>query len=319
MLSAVPRAVGRALLTPSLAEVGFARRGFPASRHLETIPEAVICGFAWGMEARHLWEAEHRLEIVDAPLRGFAYEGTTMAFTIRDVLPGGRSDRTRELMDGPARPHTFLAYIGIGFAMARLPRPLWRGVLPELRDNPYHPTMSWLAVDGYGFDLAYFHTRRWIRRQEAPRPYPWLGDSAYFPRAFDQGVGRALWFVHGGRRRAVSDAVLAFPSERRADLWSGVGLAAAFAGGASAPELGELVRAAGADGSHVRQGAVFAARARVFSGTVPEHTEEATRALTGMGAVQASRLADDNEVEAGTYGGRPAYEIWREGIRAHFS
>lgn len=323
MPGSVPRAVGRALLTPSLAAVGFAGRGFPgrdspAARGLEAVPEAVVCGFEWGMEARHLWEAEHRLETVEAGLRGFAYEGATMAFTVRDALPVGRSDRTRELMLGPGRPHTFLAYIGIGFAMARLPRPLWKGVLPELADNPYHPTMSWLAVDGYGFDLAYFHTGRWVDRKETTRPYPWLGSPDYFPRAFDQGVGRALWFIQGARCDAVAEAVAGFPEERRADLWSGVGLAAVFAGGAAGDALSALLRSAGAAGPHMAQGAVFAAKARVFSGFVPDHSEDAVRALTGMGAVEAARLADEEAVEPGRHGGVPAYEVWRAGIRAHF-
>ncbi|WP_017598714.1 DUF1702 family protein [Nocardiopsis lucentensis] len=324
MAGRIPRAVARALLAPPLADVGFAHRGFPgrdspAARSLERIPEAVVCGFEWGMETRHLEEAEHRLETVDAALRGFAYEGTTMAFTVRDALPVGGSDRTRDLMDGPARPHTFLAYIGIGFAMARLPRRLWRSVLPELTDNPYHPTMSWLAVDGYGFDLAYFDTRRWVDRQDTPHTYPWLGAPDYFPRAFDQGVGRALWFIHGARCAAVADAVRAFPERRRPDLWSGVGLAAAFAGGAESGPLTDLLRAAGPDAPHLAQGAVFAAKARVYSGCVPDHTESVVRALTGLGTAAAAALADDHAVEPGERGGVPAYEVWRSGIREHFN
>ncbi|MFV2194648.1 DUF1702 family protein [Nocardiopsis sp. LOL_012] len=320
MAARIPNAIARALLTPPLENVGFTRRGFPgrdapAARALEAIPESVICGFEWGMEASGLREAQRRLETVDAALRGFAYEGTTMAFTVRDALPFGASDRTRDLMDGPARPHTFLAYIGIGFAMARLPRPLWKGVLPELTGNPYHPTMSWLAVDGYGFDLAYFHTRRWVDRQDVPRPYPWLGAPDYFPRAFDQGIGRALWFIHGARPAEVAAAVRAFPEPRRADLWSGVGLAAAFAGGADEEDLKGLLRDSGAAAPHLAQGAVFAAKARVYSGCVPDHTETVVRALAGMDTRAASALADEYAVTPGDHGGVPAYEVWRRGIR----
>ncbi|WP_053614829.1 DUF1702 family protein [Nocardiopsis sp. NRRL B-16309] len=324
MLGRVARAVGCALLAPPLAEVGFSRRGFPghdspAARGLEAIPQSVVCGFEWGMEAHDLHEARQRVETVDAALRGFAYEGTAMAFTVRDALPTGGSGWTRALMDGPARPHTLLAYIGIGFAMARLPRRLWKGVLPDLTDNPHHPTMSWLAVDGYGFDRAYFDTARWVHRAQTPRPYPWLGAPHYFHRAFDQGVGRALWFIHGARPEAVGDAVLDFAEERRPDLWSGVGLAAAFAGGADPEGLGRLLGAAGGLAPHAAQGAVFAAKARVLAGTVPGHTEVAMRALTGMDCARAAALADEHEVEPGDHGGVPAYEVWRAGVRAHFS
>ena len=232
--------LGRLLLSPPLSRVGFAHLGFPGhdapgARYLERVPEAVVCGFEWGIEARDPREVEHRLETVAHDLRGFAFEGVAMAYTIRDALPLGRSDRTREFMLGPALPHTFLSYIGIGFAMSRLPRSLWRGVLPDLEGNPYHPTMSWLAVDGYGFDLAYFDAPRWIEGRRTPEPYPWEGRPDYFLRAFDQGVGRALWFVHGARHDAVADAVERFPRRRRPDLWSGVGLAAVFAGGGGPP------------------------------------------------------------------------------------
>src|SRR5947208_1262238 len=79
--------------------------------------------------------------------------------------------------------------------------------VPQLAGVTYHPTMSWLAVDGYGFDRAYFDTKRWVDEQAEPVPYPWAGRPDYFPRAFDQGVGRALWFIHGGDPQAVADAV----------------------------------------------------------------------------------------------------------------
>ncbi len=114
------------------------------------------------METRGLWEVERRLDLVDEEQRGFAYEGAVMAYTILDVMPGRTGNRTRKLLAGSGKPHIFLAYIGIGFAMARLPRVLWKRVLPDLRSAEYYPAMSWLAVDGYAFDRAYFDTPRWV-------------------------------------------------------------------------------------------------------------------------------------------------------------
>nr|WP_067583492.1 DUF1702 family protein [Amycolatopsis rubida] len=37
--------------------------------------------------------------------------------------------------------------------------------------------MSWLAVDGYGFD-----TERWVDAQEVPVPYPWQGRPENVPK-----------------------------------------------------------------------------------------------------------------------------------------
>jgi hypothetical protein len=314
--------VRRRLLTPQLRDVTFAKRGFPvvpsaATARLEAIPQAVICGFEWGIDARDQWEVERRLDLIDAEQRGFAYEGATMAFTVLDAMgPGGH--HTRDLLRGPGAPHIFLAYIGIGFAMDHLPRPLWKKVIPDLTGNPYYPTMSWLAVDGYGFDLAYFHTKRWVDGQKVPAPYRWEGAPDYFLRAVDQGIGRALWFICGGRAPDVAAAAGRFASHRQPDLWAGIGLAATFAGGADEEGLAALRRAAGTEWSQLALGVVFAAKARAYSGTVPEHTHAACLALTDLSIDKANSLADDTKVTEGT-GSEPAYELWRQRIRAHFT
>jgi hypothetical protein len=311
----------RLLLTPQLREVTFARRGFPAAqsaatRRLEAIPQAVICGFEWGIDTSDLWEVERRLELVDAEHRGFAYEGATMAFTVLDAM--GRGHRTRDLLMGSGRDHIFLAYIGIGFAMARLPRPLWRKVVPDLTGDPYYPTMSWLAVDGYGFDRAYFDTGHWVDAQRLPRAYPWDNSPDYFPRAVDQGIGRALWFICGGHAPDVAAAARRFAGHRQADLWSGIGLAATFAGGSDGDGLEVLRREAAGHWPHLALGSVFASKARTYARFVPDHTVAACSALTGMPVEKVVALADATAVTTGHPGSEPPYELWRQRIRQHF-
>ncbi|HEX6354252.1 DUF1702 family protein [Actinophytocola sp.] len=314
------------VLAPKLSAVTFAERGFPgadapSAQRLEAIPQAVVCGFEWGIAARDLWEVERRLELVEPEQRGFAYEGAAMAFTVRDAMAGGRGQRTRELLMGPGAPHVLLTYIGIGFAMARLPRPLWRNIMPDLTGSPYYPTMTWLAVDGYAFDLAYFHTRRYVDEQKVPAPYPWEGRPDYFPRACDQGIGRALWFINGAVPEAVAAAVAKFPAERRPDLWSGVGLAATFAGGASADGLAAVRASAGDDWPQLGLGVVFAVKARDLAGHVPAHSALAAEVLAGLSVSDAVAIADRTEAEShdnDPAGNVPLYEQWRNRIRAHF-
>ena len=311
------------VLAPSLASVGFAERGFPvtpttATARLEAVPQAVVCGFEWAIEGASLWELERRLALVEPEQRGFAYEGATMGYSILDAMPGGGRDRTRELLEGPGKPHIFLTYIGIGFAMARLPRPLWKNILPELSGVAYHPTMSWLAVDGYGFDRAYFDTKRWVDEQAEPSPYPWAGRPEYFARAFDQGVGRALWFIHGGNPEAVAAAVKRFTAARQPDLWSGVGLAATFAGGCDQAGLASLRRSAGGHFDELALGVVFAVKARTYSSYIPTHTRIAAGALADLTVDAARDIADRTEVATETDDSQPPYELWRARIRAEF-
>jgi hypothetical protein len=316
--------IRRLMLTPAFDKVTFGKRGFPvipsaATEKLEAIPQAVICGFEWGIDTRSQWELEQRLTMVQPELLGFAYEGATMACSVLDAMRGGRGHKTADLLNGPGQPHIFLAYIGIGFAMARLPRKLWKRILPDLDESPYHPTMSWLAVDGYGFDRAYFDTPRWVGEQYVTRPYPWQGCPEYFPRAIDQGIGRALWFIHGGRPADVTAAVQRFDSARQADLWSGVGLAATFAGGCPPEGLAQLRAGAGEYRAEVALGMVFAVKARAYAGYVPAHTDWAAAALGDLSIAAAVELADGTAVHDSTSDTIPPYEFWRQKIRAHFA
>jgi hypothetical protein len=310
-------------MAPSLEDVGFARRGFDVepterTRRLEAVPQAVVTGFEWGIEDRDLATTERRLALVDPLNRGFAYEGATMACAIRDAMSRA-GHRTRDLLRGGGRPHIFLNYIGIGFAMAKLPRPLWKKLAPDLREPGLYPAMTWLCVDGYGFDRAYFDTGTWVDGQRLDAPYTWDGSPSYWQRAFDQGVGRALWFIHGGHVGNVSAAVRSFADDRRADLWSGVGLAATFAGGSTAADLDALRAEAGSCAGHLAQGAVFAAKARHHAGFVPEHSSAAVHAFTGRTVEAVARLADDCAAAAPGDAGVPAYEVWRRNVRRQLS
>lgn len=316
-------ALRRLIMAPSLDEVGFARRGFRVepttlTRRLEAVPQAVVTGFEWGIEDRDTTTTERRLALVGPLNRGFAYEGATMACAIRDAM-GPRGHRTSDLLRGGGRPHIFLNYIGIGFAMAKLPRPLWKKLVPDLHEPDLYPAMSWLCVDGYGFDRAYFDTGTWVEGQRLDTPYDWDGAPSYWQRAFDQGVGRALWFIHGGHVGHVSAAVRAFAEDRRADLWSGAGLAATFAGGSTAAGLAALRAEAGDFAGHLAQGAVFAAKARHHAGYVPEHSSAAVHAFTGHTVEAVARLADDCAAAGPQDGIGPAYEVWRRSVRLRLS
>jgi len=51
---------------------------------------------------------------------------------------------------------------------------------------------------------------------------------------------------------------------------------------------------------------------------VPDHTQAACSALAGISVDKAVALADDTAPAAAEAGPEPAYELWRQRIRAHF-
>jgi hypothetical protein len=315
------RALRRRVLTPDASATDLDVRGFhvkgPEARNrLETVGAMFLAGYGYAAEARTATEAESRLETVPAPWRGFAYEGAAMAFAVRDGLPGGRPRLVAEFLAGRADEHIYMAYVGIGWAMARLPRFRWS------RLHTPDPLLRWLALDGYGFHQAYFRTGRYVVQQFRERPFPWpAGDpSGYAERVIDQGIGRALWFVGGADPAVVARLLDRFPEDRRPDLYSGAGLAATYAGGADEAELRLFWQRAGAYRPHVAQGSAFAAGARVRAGLVVPHNEVATQVFCGMSTSDAAKVTDAALLDLDRRDGPPgpgvlpAYEVWRRRI-----
>lgn len=310
----------RRILTPDVSETSVAVRGFhvkspEARERLETVGRSFLDGFAYAAEARVPTDAETGLETVPAAYRGFAYEGAAMALAVRDALSIGRGRNVERFLGGRADAHVYMAYVGVGWAMARIPafrRPTLYAADPVLR---------WLILDGWGFHQAYFHTDRYVHGRYRPDHLDWPGGgpSWYVRRVVDQGIGRAMWFVAGTDAALLHTMVQRFPEPRRADLYAGAGLAACYAGGADEAELHALRDAAGPYAAELAQGASFAAGARVRAGLVVAHNEVATRVLCGLTPAEAAAVNDDALRDLPADGDLPAYEVWRQRIRARYT
>ncbi len=168
--------------------------------------------------------------------------------------------------------------------------------------------------DGWGFYEGFFHWPKYITGQPAPKKL-----SGYERRVFDQGLGRSFWFVNGGNIELISQTISNFSADRQPDLWSGIGLAATYAGIVSETALGELREKAGRFQPQLAQGAAFAAKARQRAGNLTDYTNLATKILCGLTAADAARLTDEALEELPINSDEPAYEIWRRRIHDRFA
>jgi hypothetical protein len=211
--------------------------------------------------------------------------------------------------------------VGAGWAFARLRLRPWKAL------RAGDPLLRWLAYDGFGFHQGFFHADRVVGRQHVES-----GLSGVRRHVRDQGLGRALWFHECADPEGVALRIAEFPASRRQDLWSGIGLAATYAGGCTDDELAALAELAAAsdpaDGTglvlparaHLAQGAAFAAAARLRSGLpLPAHVLAGARILTGAAAPTAAAWADAALPEPGTRPDGAAYQAWRADIRQHWA
>src|SRR5260221_7873093 len=117
--------------------------------------------------------------------------------------------------------------------------------------------MRYCPIDGYGFERGVFAGARVVAGGEVPRL------SAYGRRAFDQGLGRGLWFREATDLGRIARTIAGLAPGRHADLWSGVGLAIAYAGPNTEQSLGALAETAGAPRPSVPLRLAFAAFLRL--------------------------------------------------------
>jgi len=300
----------------SADEASFNKRGFVAADprtclRLERVGRNFIQGYLTALEAGRPHSIAKHLEQIQPEFRGFAYEGAAMGFALLDGLTPWRTNRTAEFINGPARDHVYMAHVGVGWALARLPHLRRRRARFMAR---FDPLLRWLILDGYGFHQGYFYWRNYFLEYETLETL-----STYERRVFDQGLGRCLWFVAGGDAARAVSLIAAFPPPRHCDLWSGLGLACTYAGGADPDALAGLCAAAGEFLPHLQQGAAFAAKARERAGNPSAETDQACQVLCGMSAPDAAAISDESLEDLPPDGAEPAYEAWRVRIQTRFA
>jgi hypothetical protein len=234
--------------------------------------------------------------------RGFGVEGAAMAACLRDQFrPFGSPRRLGALHERYAERYIYLLHVGVGWAMAKLHR-----------SHPPYPRLTggllgWLAYDGWGFCRGFFAgsdaLRRWVRHPGACEPVCGI---RY------QGLGRSLWFRDCGTPERIARRIAGLPTPHAGDLWSGVGLAATYAGGvdpAAYPALREL---SGRNWPALAQGAAFGAEAWRRSGHTPAHAVTAVAALAGTDVDQAARWTLTTRTELDRPDATAAgYQLWR--------
>jgi hypothetical protein len=302
----------RRLFGLQAVETNYVRRGFRGATpevqaRLEQIGAAFLGGYHAALEQDRPADLAAALKAVETDLRGFAFEGAAMGLALLDFLTPWRRTRISEFLRGAGHAHAYMVLVGAGWAWARLP------VNARRAGQRLDPMLGWLAFDGWGFHEGFFRWPKYIAGQPPPERL-----KGFERRVFDQGFGRSLWFVNGGNVELIAQTISIFSPDRQADLWSGIGLAATYAGILSEASLDKLREKSGSFQPRLAQGAAFAAKARQRAGNSTDHTSRAAKILCGLSASDAARLTDEALENLPADSDAPAYEIWRRRIQDHF-
>ena len=287
-----------------------ARRDFklpdgPASERLRQMEQIFTIGLLCSVQ-------QQDPSAIDATEYGIApedtcvfYEGAAMGLTILDLLTPWKKDRWQTLLEGNGAPHKFVMHVGMGMGIARLNQRIGN------RLQKLDPLLRWLVIDGYGFHHGYCNSKQFVRKQARAGGRVRCSFSS---RVFDQGLGRAIWFVEAGCPQNIAKAIKKFSSNRQPDLWIGIGVAASHAG-ADPTTLKELKSISGKYFEYLAQGTAFGAAVRHDTGVVPAHTSDACMELLNSTPELAHSLVLVQSHQLAISARDQHYDRWQRHIR----
>lgn len=271
-------------------EASFSRRGFPSMgspsrEHLETIIHAFIDGYNLAVVEPDPGELARRLNSTIAPeYVGFAYEGTGLYFAVMDLMIPG-SARLEAWTHSAGEPYDYIAMVGAGFAISRIPLALGR---LESYQKRLDELTAFCLADGYGFHEGYFQWKSFLDGRKPAPPSLTLQNR----RLYDSGVARAMWWVYGADPVAIAAAISRFDEDRQPEMWAGLGVALSYASaGPAVPNpSAKLMELAGPYRYDLLSGIPFAAHMRWKGRNPAPWTEQACEDLLRMSVKETSDL-----------------------------
>ena len=249
-----------------------------AKQELRHTSNALLESYNQAIELGLSPELRDRLLDYDTDLQGFAHKGAGMGLIFLDFLSPGGTSRFHDFINEYPQ-HINLIHVGAGIAMWVLKKDIEKtlAVMP--------PLSRWWAMDGFGFYDGVSNWRKSLDKHLVPNRV-----QGYAKRAYDQGLGRSIWFLYNTDIDGIVNHIHQFPVFRHGDLWSGVGLASTYTGGVEAATLNQLRTASGDHALDVAVGSALAANARYLADNIVPHTELACSMLCDRSAVESAQL-----------------------------
>ncbi|GAA3648142.1 DUF1702 family protein [Flavivirga jejuensis] len=295
-----------------LKEANFSVRkfeeGHEAQSRLEMVAKTVVNGYNTTVEHGLNDDLRAISQSISNELSGFFHEGIGMGLYALDLVSLRNKNRFWNYIIEKDKKHEYMSYIGAGLTCG-----VFNSSYEKLIDK-IDPMSGPLVLDGVGFYYAMFKTKKTITNFYVPKK---IKSNDFYLERYDNGLGRALWFYNSGEPKKIKNTINTFPKERRANIWSGIGLAAAYAGGISNDKIPKLKSSSGIYQIMLAQGALLAAHTRYTAGN-PHKDDITVKLLTGISGLKCHKKALEfkQRFQGEKYiDGKPSFQVFLEHIR----
>jgi len=245
------------------------------------------------------------LAAADAEFSAVAYEAVAMVMALKDLTDDNNLNRWRSFLNSVENHHSMSVHIGLGWALAQENK----SPLPYL--HTLDPVMRYRVLDGSGYYEGMFRHRQRVKNQYSP---DYLQGAAL--QAYDQGMGRSLWYNYLSDPLKMAEVIGKFAPARHADLWRGVAIACTYVGGFDKNLLLDLYAAAKQFQVQLSAGVALAARSRLLAHTLTADIELACITLCNASTEETVALTELALTSAAAT--QHVYESWILTIEKQF-
>lgn len=246
-----------------------------------------------------------RLNVYEPEFRSVAFEAAAMCVALNYFLKGNSLLSWKEFLKLSGGKHNTQIHIGMGWALAQ------QAAEPTAYLKECPPMMRYRLMDGYGYYEGIFRKRKTIISRQAP---DWNDETA--KSAYDQGLGRSIWYLNGGKPKEVQQMMEGFEERRMRDLWRGLGIALCYVGGVDEHIIYKIKSAAGKYLPQFSAGVLMAAASRVEADSVNQDTKVvATRVCN---KTPQELWKESNVIKTNLETDENAYAKWIEALEVLF-
>jgi enediyne biosynthesis protein E3 len=241
--------------------------------------------------AKHkdLHELVKLLENTDREFLSVAFEGASMEIALTDFAEDPSMKSWLSYLD-LCKHHAAQIFIGLGWAVAQEKKTDLNFV------NTLEPGMLFRMWDGCGYFDGILRQRQVVKN---------LSRLDYIPekdvRAYDQGLGRSIWYSTKGNPSRSSEFISGFPPARQPDLWRGIGIATSYVGGFNKEMLYDLLSLSGHHKVQLGIGAAMVAKSRIQANCMTPDIETACAVFCNMTANEAMEITVEADLVAESF------------------
>jgi len=247
------------------------------------------------------------LDGYNVEFRSIAYESASMCIAIDDYEKYNELKFWFSFLNQNQEKHATQIHIGLGWALAQ------KEINPEPLLKKFEPMMRYRVLDGYGYYEGIFRRRKSILNQQKPDFIDKTAASAY-----DQGLGRSIWYLNNGDITLAKNMIQKFPAERHADFWRGLGIAITYVGGCDEKYLQEIFTAAENYQPNLAAGAMMGFVSRHYAGLDTEGSILAAEVLTHQSKDHILKLNEQLRTDLDVQNVN-TYRMWIDGMELHFN